>query len=289
MKFAGTVVLYNPEQDILENIQTYLPFLERLYVMDNSTKEYNFLDEIKNIKKVKYISLEGNQGIAKALKVATETAIHDGYDFLLSMDQDSKFPTEDFEYVKKHLENNTISDIGIVGINFADSLIKSNTEDKFETKEVNSLITSGSFLNLKNYKMIDGYDEQLFIDGVDDDICYQLQLKNYKVVILPNIYLNHNLGNRQEVRFFGKKLKILVHSPIRYYYMYRNYHYLKKYRSKEYVQLLKTKANNFDFKHFIKRTILEKNRLKNFKMIKKGIKDGKRGILGPYQERRKSR
>ena len=105
-------------------------------------------------------------------------------------------------------------------------------------------------------------------------------------MIFPNIYLNHNLGNRQEVRFFWKKLKILVHSPIRYYYMYRNYNYLMKYRSKEYVQLLKTKASNFDFKHFIKRIILEKNHIKNFKMIRKGIKDGKKGLLGPYQERR---
>ena len=28
MKFAGTVVLYNPDREILENMQTYLPFID---------------------------------------------------------------------------------------------------------------------------------------------------------------------------------------------------------------------------------------------------------------------
>ena len=62
MKFAGTVVLYNPqdEKELLENLNSYLPFLEKLYVVDNSTKVIDFVENVKAIDKVEYISYTYN-------------------------------------------------------------------------------------------------------------------------------------------------------------------------------------------------------------------------------------
>lgn len=287
MKFAGAVVLYNPEQEVLDNMQTYLPFLDVLYVIDNSTKEYDFLENIQKIKKVKYISLNGNQGIAKALKVATETAINDGYDFLLSMDQDSKFPTKDFQYVKDYLENNDVSNLGVIAINYSGSPIKCEVDDKFKIIEVNDVITSGAFVNLNNYKKIDGYNENLFIDYVDNDLCYQFKINKFRVELFPNIFLNHKLGNIQHVKFLWYDKDIVMHSPLRYYYMYRNFNYLRKFRNKDYVDLLNSKKKDIGIKYIFRRFLFEKPHFKILKMIRQGIHDGKRGILGPYNNRRK--
>ena len=58
MIIDGVVVLYNPKDDVLDNIKTYQPFLHRLFVMDNST-EYNedLIGKLKEFKNVEYISL----------------------------------------------------------------------------------------------------------------------------------------------------------------------------------------------------------------------------------------
>lgn len=288
MKIAGTVVLYNPEESLIENINTYLPFLDKLYVMDNSTKQLDIINKVKEIEKVKYISLDGNKGIAKALNVATECAIDDGYDFLLSMDQDSKFPTDDFKIVKSYLEGNDMSKVGIVAVNYkGNEMHYSENIEKDIVVDVNDIITSGSFLNLKNYRQIDGYNENLFIDYVDNDICYQFKVKNFDIRLFPNIMLDHKLGNILHVKFLWYDKDIVVHSPLRYYYMYRNYHYLLKHRDKVYLKYLTTKKTDYSAKYIFRRFLFEKPHFKVLKMIKKGIKDGKKGILGSYNDRRK--
>lgn len=289
MKFAGTVVLYNPEDSLIENISTYLPIVDTLYVMDNSTKELDIISKVKEIDKVKYISLDGNKGIAKALKVATETASQDGYDFLLSMDQDSKFPTEDFEIVKNYILNNDMSNVGIVAINYHgnEMVYEDNNGQKDCVVSVNDIITSGSFVNLSAYKNIDGYNEELFIDYVDNDLCYQYKVNGFEIRLFPNIILNHKLGNILHVKFLWYEKDIVVHSALRYYYMYRNFHYLLNHRSSEYVKLLNTKSVDYSGKYIFRRFLFEKPHFKILKMIRKGIKHGKKGILGPYQERRK--
>ena len=69
MKIDGVVVLYNPKDELFENIGKYLPLLNHLFVMDNSSKvNENFVSKLKELKNVTYVSLNGNQGIAKALK-----------------------------------------------------------------------------------------------------------------------------------------------------------------------------------------------------------------------------
>ena len=287
MKFAGTVVLYNPENNLIENINSYLPFLDCLYVMDNSTKELEIIEKVKQIEKVKYISLDGNKGIAKALKVATETAIQDGYDILLSMDQDSKFPTEDFKYIEKYLTNNDISTLGIISINYSGNGMSVEDKNKDFVIDVQDVITSGSFIILENYKKIEGYNENLFIDLVDYDLCYKFKINGFNIKVFPNIILNHKLGNIKTIKFLCFDVDIVAHSPIRYYYMYRNYHYLLNHENEEYVKLLKTKSKEFGLKFKMLRFLLEKPHFKILKMIRKGIKDGKKGKIGPYQEKQK--
>lgn len=285
MKIAGTVILYNPNVDVLENIQTYLIFIEKLYVIDNSTKEYSFIVDIKNNRKVKYISMNGNKGIAKALKVATEIAIVDGFDFLLSMDQDSKFPTNDFKYIEDYLHNQNIDDLGIIGVNFGTE-INFKIDNKSEVIDVYDTITSGSFMYLKNYSNIAGYNEDLFIDSVDHDICYQFKEKKFRILMFPNIYLLHKLGEKKKINFLFYKREISTHTPLRYYYMYRNSTYLSRNRSKYYNKMFAERKKSYCLKYTLRRILFEKPRLKILKMILRGISDGKKGILGPYKERK---
>jgi len=118
-------------------------------------------------------------------------------------------------------------------------------------------------------------------------LCYQYKVNGFEIRLFPNIILNHKLGNILHVKFLWYEKDIVVHSALRYYYMYRNFHYLLNHRSSEYVKLLNTKSVDYSGKYIFRRFLFEKPHFKILKMIRKGIKHGKKGILGPYQERRK--
>ena len=289
IRIAGAVVLYNPDKDVVEHINTYLHFLERLYVMDNSTKNIEFLDEIKEIDKVEYISLNGNQGIAKALKDASEKAIAEGFNWLLTMDQDSKYPTEDFKYIKDFIESKDISKVGCIGINYNGSNWTDKDDNKTQYEEVNFNISSGMLINLEAYQQVLGFREELFIDLVDFDICLQFQEKGFKIILFKNIILEHNLGEMYLGKFLFKKVLIHSHTPLRYYYIYRNYSYLKKHTSATYNKYLKKEAKRFTFIYSIKLALLEKHTFKTLTMMLKGRRDGKRAILGKYGEKVKKK
>lgn len=281
MKIASAVVLYNPDREVVENIKSYLSFSNAVYVVDNSTKSLisQINDFIVSNSKIKYINMNGNSGIAKALKEVSDLAINDGFDYLLTMDQDSKFPTEDYHFVEDYLKKDN-KKIGIISVNSQST----DNENKEEVVEKEWVITSGSFLNLEAYKNTTGFDEDLFIDLVDNDICFKLTQKGYLIMQFENIYLDHKLGTQHSVfKIFGKKrLEMDCHAPIRYYYIYRNLGYLSKKYPSEYYKKECEKYNLF--KTIIKILLMEKQKMKILKMIRKGRKDAKKGILGKYKE-----
>jgi len=77
----------------ITQMKSYLEFLQTLYVIDNSEiPNSNIVDELcKFDKKVKYIACGENKGIAYALNLGATLAIESGADWLLTMDQDSRF------------------------------------------------------------------------------------------------------------------------------------------------------------------------------------------------------
>ena len=118
MRIDGVVVLYNPNADAVDNIKRYNSFLNKVFVIDNSTKvDDEIVKEIKKISNVNYISLNGNQGIAKALRVGLAEAIKDNADMCLTMDQDSQFPSQDIDVVLDYL-NKYKDEYAIIGLNF---------------------------------------------------------------------------------------------------------------------------------------------------------------------------
>ena len=43
MKLAGVVVLYNPDQKVIQNITSYINEVDVLYLVDNSSKDNSLL------------------------------------------------------------------------------------------------------------------------------------------------------------------------------------------------------------------------------------------------------
>lgn len=275
MKLGGCVVLFNPADDVLDNVKTYLPFLGELVVVDNSTDSSPVVSEIVCMDGVRYLSMGGNMGIAAALNAGCHALMEDGFDVVLTMDQDSKFPIDDAVQILSKVED-LFGEYALVGINF--NAAEAVYAD--EITEVKYWLTSGNFLSLRAYGIVDGFDSSLFIDYVDIEFGHRLKSAGLKLCYLNNYSLTHSIGSPIEIKLLGHTFHAMNHGAIRYYYRYRNSRYLYGtdkafYRDKYYREL---------FINIPKMLLFEPNKAAKLKMIRRGLADGRRGLLGPYRE-----
>lgn len=293
MKISGVVVLYNPDENVLDNIKTYIDLLDVLYVVDNSPIPNDNSKKFKD-KKIKYISNNGNKGIAFALNVGAKEALKNGSEWLLTMDQDSSFRKNGVKNMciflqkirnDKYLETivgTTYKKIGIVSpLHITVRNINYNLEGIDKPLEV---MTSGNLINLKAYKKIGGFKDWLFIDCVDFDYCLNLRNNNYEIVQLNYVKLDHELGDTVEKKILNKIVYADNHSVFRRYYITRNRHYLYDMYNKDFPDYCKLELGRTR-KELIKIWLFEKEKIAKTKAIYKGYMDYKKGNKGEINEK----
>ena len=234
-KFAALVILYNYDEQCLENMKTYSDGLDVIFVFDNSTKKDSELEiKLKAMDKIYYIDGHGNQGLSYAINIVAHKAIKMGFQWLITFDQDSFAYNNILEQMKEFIESSTdINQIGIISPTIKIGMMKfKEVENKISYNEW--VIQSGALHNLAAYLDVKGYNEKLFIDQVDIEYCIRLTQKGYKIVKLNHAILMHNTQDDhiKLLRFKGKKVIINKFSPMRYYYFLRNNLYCaKKYKN----------------------------------------------------------
>ncbi|MBO6195683.1 MAG: glycosyltransferase family 2 protein [Bacilli bacterium] len=280
IKIAAMTTLYNPTNDNINNIFNYIDEVNKLYVIDNTENKSN-KDIIKTNDKIEYISDKTNYGIAKAINIAAEKAIKDGYKYLLTMDQDSKMTNEILKQMKDFLKQTKIKNIGLISP-YQD--IDSNDEiPDEECTDVIEMMTSGNIIDLEVYKKIGGFKDWLFIDCVDTEYCMNLHAHGYKVLRLNKIIMKHDLGELKVHKLFNKEYPCYNHSPIRRYYIVRNNLYINEMYKNHFPEYCKHLIRVQ--KGQVKRIIaFENNKIKKLKMMLKGYFDFKHGIKGKYKE-----
>lgn len=256
MQISGIVILYYPnKEEVIRNMMSYINYVNTLIVFDNSGCDREFVERVKAVStKITFVSNKENEGIAKPIN----RALHLVKDkWLLTMDQDSYFEQEQafaffnfFGRLFSQMEN-----IAIVCPEHSSNFFSNTINEEY--KEVRRAITSGSIINTKTCQQLNGFDEKLFIDDVDFEYCYRCVLAGYKIIQFNNIYLNHSIGTLKQAGYFSviKKSNRSLHSPLRIYYMVRNFSYVSskykrflpqeiKQRRKELLVMLK---NNLFF------------------------------------------
>ncbi len=220
----GVVILYHPDTSaLIVHLETYLPVLEKLLLLDNSETPNQNLAETLSIlapNKIQYQFFGVNRGIAERLNQAVETAKILGYRYLLTMDQDTGFQPGQMRQYWQKVQENQLEKVVQFGVNCQPDFTPINTT----AQETNNLITSGSILDLSHIDQIGPFDEQLFIDFVDTEFSFRVIEKGYRNILFANIVLQHRIGYLK----MGRSLKNLkssariLHAPIRVYYILRN-------------------------------------------------------------------
>ena len=278
MKFAGVVVLYNPSDNVKENIESYLPNLNKLYVVDNSINKDN-TNKLPKSKKIEYINNHKNLGIAKALNIACQKALDEGFDWILTMDQDSKFKGENLDKLMEYVKNIKEEQIGIVT---PYHLIETQVpRSKLQVEHPIEVMTSGNLLNLKAYNKVGGFKDWLFIDCVDIELCMNLRVHNYDIIRLNYLELEQHLVDSKFHLILWKKVVSSNHNYIRRYYIARNCYYIHKMYHEyfpEYCNFIKN-GIKYQVRNIL---VLEKDKFRKIRSIIRGIKDFKNGVKGEY-------
>lgn len=279
MKVAGIVTLFHPDEEVKENIKSYLDDLDCLYVIDNTPHKEN-KQVLPKSKKIKYLAQLENKGVAKALNIGAILALDEQYEWLLTMDQDSCFQKNQVKKMIKYIEENDCKKVGLIS---PWHVINTGVEKpKEEIDYPLEVMTSGNMINLKAYKKIGGYKDEYFIDDIDIEYCMNLNIHGYKVVRLNYVELKHDLGDIEVKHLLGRNFVCSNHNALRRYYMVRNTFYLCKDYNSHFPE----------YCHFLKRglrgqlqniVLFEKYKYKKVRNMIRGYRDYKKGISGEYR------
>lgn len=278
MKVDGVVVWYKPSEENIQNIKSYLNYLNKLYIVDNSDDENieRLKLEKRLMEKIKYIPLNENKGIAYALNLGIKESVKNKSDYLITLDQDSSFLEENMllKYFEMIDNDKDKSEVALYGVSTTAENSFSLKENEFS--EVKVLISSGMMINLKLIDKIGYFKEEFFIDEVDTEYCYRVLKNGKKIKKANNICLKHKIGESKIYKIFGKKItKVTHHNYIRRYYMIRNKLYMIKMFPEE------KKAYKRRIRREIKNIILfEKDKILKLKMCLLAYKDFKNKIMG---------
>lgn len=283
------VIFYKPEEVHIKNVMSLAADYD-VVVVDNTPSPINYHFESN----ITLITLNDNVGIAKALNIGIEYVKEHSYKYCLLLDQDSEPKGELIDGLVAFYDNqNNIDNIALVAPCYHDKALGCDApfikKTKFTMKKVPAIgnepieasfvISSGSLLNLACYDDIGPMKEDLFIDLVDIEWGFRANYKKYKVLGLPWLKMEHEIGG-EPLKFLGKKYA--NHSPIRHYYYLRNVfmllnmtHVAIQYKFPEFVKL---------FPRFVVYSLATTDKVEHFKFMCKGIFHGLRGRFGKFHD-----
>lgn len=272
-KICCGIVTYNPNPILFkEVIEAVSKQVGKIYIWDNGSENVTFIENICQEFNVQLLSSGKNEGIAYGLNRICENALVDGYKWILTLDHDTIVADD---YVEK-IDLNIKTTIGIIcpSVKYVGLDTGQRCNDS-QFEEVQACMTSGSIMSLIAWKKVGKFDEWLFIDSVDNDICYKMRKNNYLIVRDAYLKIVHNLGNPNKKRFIFYKYIDYQYPPFRIYYIVRN----RIYITSKYWRLNGIKFVGASLKIIVNAFLSSIHSKEKLKSFQKGIKDGVYRIL----------
>lgn len=279
-RILAVVVSYNGGVKILNNIRALLQQVDMVFIVDNGSKsEYREMlrSAFEENPRVEFCWLPTNQGIGFALNVGVSEARKREFSWLLTMDQDSTISDNMIDKYKSAIKSD--SSVVCVAPQFIHPTLRPQPASGI--KEVPYAITSGNLVKLSVYDRIGLYDESLFIDGVDFDFSLRVRQGGYAIHLIEEAHMYHELGDRHsKAPLIGRYHTF--HSPLRRYYIFRNFLYLAS-RYYKYAPRFVLKMTLSHVLYLLTILILGDHRLDSFKFIARGVADWMRGVTGTFK------
>ncbi|KRA22230.1 hypothetical protein ASD65_17150 [Microbacterium sp. Root61] len=221
---AGVVLVYQPPEGVIENVDLLLAQVPWVFVVNNSpSHSAEIIDGLRARPRVTVLDQDGNVGVAAGFNAGMRAALTDGFDFVWIFDQDSTV-TEGMLPALLRAQSRTDLRAGIVG----PALRAAETGNVYDADRgqgsapIDALISSGALFSRELLEEIGLHDEGLFIDYVDHDISLRASRAGYTNLKVYDTLLDHRFGDSVPASFFGRRVYLSNYSPLRQYYMSRN-------------------------------------------------------------------
>lgn len=224
---TALVTLFNPDAKSIINISSIVQQADRTILCDNSSRSME--SKFKLEKNVIYLFNNGNLGISNAFnKVLKEDSINwDDNDFVFFFDQDTVIPEGHLRKMVTIFETaeRVGINIGCLGPAFINTS-SGMKETRYMKKElmphlsrVNELITSSMLTRFGILRSISFWNEELFLDLCDWDLCWRVNEHGYICAMTDETIIFHSIG-KGEVK--AGIIKAKEGAPFREYYQTRD-------------------------------------------------------------------
>lgn len=261
-RILAIVITYNPNIQLLNsNIEAFEQYVDRILIWDNSPQTISY--SISHSEKIEYRKSHNNS-ISQALNEGWRYASNQGYDYLLTMDQDSVF--ENFEDYKRKSLGILDGKLCVVGPSV------NNISNKYQIISKDTIITSGMLVPIKLLEKANGWREDFTVDAIDIDFCLNVTALGYPIYQLDGCRLIQQFGTPEKRILFGKEIVIHNYNPSRLY----------GYAKNMYITLSEhgfPKSITTRYKKAIRNTLFyiilfEGSKYKKIKAIVRGLIDG---------------
>ncbi len=219
------ITTFNPSLSRLQkNIESIECQVCKVIVVDNGSNNCTEVQKIANqFDKVILIDNKKNAGIAHAMNQIGDYAFKNGFDWFITLDQDSICPKNMIDQYSEITDSSVAIIAPFIEFNnhFLSELLRIKRRSMVEQDEPHYVlysISSGQMIRTKVWKEIGGFWDFLFIDYVDQEFCFNITKAGYKIMKVPAVKLQHEPGI--SVKVFG--ISTAKQSAIREYYWSRN-------------------------------------------------------------------
>jgi rhamnosyltransferase len=183
---------------------------------------------------VTVIRHDHNEGIARGLNEGLRAAHDSGCRWLLTCDQDSQFPDSYVADISTFAQSigSLWEDSVRVGAVGAGIVINASGQLRYPITQVagasgpvevtEEVIASGTLWNVDALLEVGGFDESLGLDAVDAAACLRLREAGYRIVVAPELRMEHELGDSRSVQLLGRTVLATGHTGERRATMMRN-------------------------------------------------------------------
>lgn len=293
-KTVAGIIVYNPDLERLKrNLDHIFEQVREVFVLDNASDDFDRIHELLSLYgNIRLIRARRNVGVARGLNRIFEEGMKRGYQWVLTLDDDTVVDPDLVEKLSRAVEQvesacteDTESNekIGIVCAVPLDEKMQENvTSQPIFSQETYSLvkdcITAGSMTNIAAWQEIGGFDNRMFIDFVDIEFCTRLRENGYCILRVNDAFVRQRYGDISgRIRLPGFTLYRFNYPSQRIYYSVRNQvYYIRKHA--DFIDSGKQKL--FLAGYIGKHLIFEKNRIHSCAAIITGMRDGMRMRLG---------
>lgn len=222
-RVAALVMTFHPDRDVIDRLADVRPQVGRLFVVDNGSAA----EELAPVRgwvtanDVELIGNERNLGTAVAINQAARLASDQGFDWLLTLDQDTVVtPTLVADLLRAARMYNPRRPVGVAGPT-AENQRDPRCDGRAAVRR-RVLFTSGSLIRLDAWRSAGPLLEDWFIDMVEAEFCLRIARHGYAVILACGASIEHSIGRPTRHRLLGREVSTTNHPAWRRYYLTRN-------------------------------------------------------------------